>query len=200
MRDFNLSTVLRSPKVINAFEEVDRKDFVRPAYVDCAYDDTPLPIEYGQTISQPSTVAFMLELLELEEGLKVLDVGSGSGWTTALLARIVGKNGEVIGIELIPELVSFGRKNIAKYCNGSNASIFPAGKIVGYPSKAPYDRILVSAGADEVPSELIQQLKVGGILVIPVKNSLYKLVKNSSEIGGVQKEEYPGFVFVPLKE
>ena len=142
----------------------------------------------------------MLELLELKEGLKVLDVGSGSGWTTALLAYIVGKKGEVVGVEVIPELVSFGRENIAKYHNGSNISIFPAEGTVGYPLKSPYDRILVSASADEIPPELIKQLKVWGVMVIPVKNSIYKLVRKSDSISDTSKEEYPGFVFVPLKE
>jgi len=192
--------VLRSPKIIKAFEKVNRKDFVRSEYVGRAYDDIPLPIGYNQTISQPTTVAFMLELLELKEGLKVLDVGSGSGWTTALLANIVGKKGEVVGVELIPELVNFGRENIGKYCNGSNVNIFPAEGTIGYPLKSPYDRILVSASADEIPLELIKQLKVSGVLVIPVKNSIYKLIRKSNDISDVSKEEYPGFVFVPLRK
>ena len=200
MHNFNLSNVLRSPKIIKAFEKVNRKDFVRSEYVGRAYDDIPLPIGYNQTISQPTTVAFMLELLELKEGLKVLDVGSGSGWTTALLANIVGKKGEVVGVELIPELVNFGRENIGKYCNGSNVNIFPAEGTIGYPLKSPYDRILVSASADEIPLELIKQLKVSGVLVIPVKNSIYKLIRKSNDISDVSKEEYPGFVFVPLRK
>lgn len=200
MHNFNLSNVLRSPKIIKAFEKVNRKDFVRSEYVRRAYDDIPLPIGYNQTISQPTTVAFMLELLELKEGLKVLDVGSGSGWTTALLANIVGKKGEVVGVELIPELVNFGRENIGKYCNGSNVNIFPAEGTIGYPLKSPYDRILVSASADEIPLELIKQLKVSGVLVIPVKNSIYKLIRKSNDISDVSKEEYPGFVFVPLRK
>jgi len=200
VHNFNLSNVLRSPKIIKAFEKVNRKDFVRSEYVRRAYDDIPLPIGYNQTISQPTTVAFMLELLELKEGLKVLDVGSGSGWTTALLANIVGKKGEVVGVELIPELVNFGRENIGKYCNGSNVNIFPAEGTIGYPLKSPYDRILVSASADEIPLELIKQLKVSGVLVIPVKNSIYKLIRKSNDISDVSKEEYPGFVFVPLRK
>ena len=196
----NLSNVWSSPGIIKAFEKVDRKDFVRSEDVDHAYDNVPLPIGYNQTISQPTTVAFMLELLELKEGLKALDVGSGSGWTTALLANILGKKGEVIGVETIPELVNFGRKNIAKYRKGLNVNIFPAGETIGYPLKSPYDRILVSASADEIPLELIKQLKVLGILVIPVKNSIYKLVRRSNDINDILKEEYPGFVFVPLRK
>lgn len=199
MTEFSLSNVLKSPEVIEAFKKVDRKDFVKSEHADLAYVDTALPIGYGQTISQPSTVVFMLELLEPKGGLKVLDVGSGSGWTAALLACIVGKKGEVVGVELVSNLVSFGRENVAKYCDGSNVNIFPAGEVVGYPSKSPYDRILVSASASMIPSELIEQLKVGGIMVIPIKNSIYKIIKRSDDVDDVTKEEYPGFVFVPLK-
>ena len=200
MRNLNLSNIPRSPKVSRAFEKIDRKDFVRPEYIDHAYEDIPLPIGYNQTISQPTTVSFMLELLELKEGLKVLDVGSGSGWAAMLLAYIVGKKGEVVGVEVIPELVSFGGENIAKYRNGLNISILPAEGTIGYPLKSPYDRILVSASADEIPLELIKQLKVWGVMVIPVKNSIYKLVRKSGSISDTLKEEYPGFVFVPLKK
>ena len=142
----------------------------------------------------------MLELLELKRGLKVLDIGSGSGWTTALLGYIVGKKGKVVGVEVIPELVNFGRNNIAKYCHELNINIFSAGEVIGYPLNAPYDRILVSASADKISKELIKQLKIFGILVIPVKNSIYKLVRKSSNIDDVLKEEYPGFVFVPLRK
>ena len=188
-----------SIKIVEAFEKVDRRDFVLSEYADYAYEDIPLPIGYNQTISQPSTVAFMFELLEPMEGLKVLDVGSGSGWTTALLAQIVGESGVVVGIEVIPELVNFGRSNIAKYCNKPSVNIFPAAETFGYPLKSPYDRILVSASSDEIPLELIKQLKVGGIMVIPIKNSLYKVSKKSDNLNDISTEEYPGFVFVPLK-
>ncbi len=107
--------VLKTPKIIEAFKKIDRKDFVKEEFLEEAYFDTPLPIGFGQTISQPYTVAFMLELLEPKEGDTVLDIGSGSGWTTALLAYIVGNKGKVIGVERIKELVEFGKKNLAKY-------------------------------------------------------------------------------------
>jgi len=106
--------VLKTKAIIDAFQAVDRIDFVPLKYLDEAYGDYPLPIGYGQTISQPFTVAFMLELLQPQKGDKILDVGSGSGWTTALLAHIVQEEGSVRGIELIPELVAFGKKNLNK--------------------------------------------------------------------------------------
>jgi len=180
-----------------AFRNIDRKDFVPEEYLDQACGDYPLPIGFGQTISQPSTVAFMFELLNPKEGDKVLDVGSGSGWTTALLADIVGEKGRVFGVELVLELVELGRKNLSKYDKYLNAQIYLAGKHLGLPGKAPFDRILVSASGEEIPEELIKQLKVGGVMVVPVLNSVWK-IKRVSE-SGVEKEEYPGFVFVPLK-
>ncbi len=199
MTKLSLPGVLNSQDIKKAFENVDRKDFVRLEHLDLAYEDIPLPIGYGQTISQPTTVAFMLKLLQLKKGLKVLDVGVGSGWTTALLAHIVGEEGQVTGVEIIPELVEFGKQNISKYCKGLNVKIFPAEKELGYKLGSPYDRILISASGDEVPTSLIRQLKKDGIMVIPVKNSIWKVIRKSPDTDDIWKEEYPGFVFVPLK-
>ncbi|PIP86757.1 L-isoaspartyl protein carboxyl methyltransferase, partial [Candidatus Campbellbacteria bacterium CG22_combo_CG10-13_8_21_14_all_43_18] len=156
----------------------------------------PLPIGEGQTISQPTVVAFMLELLELEEGQKVLDVGSGSGWTTALIRDIVGPSGEVYGLERQPNLVEFGRANLGKF-NFRKAEIFQAKEgVLGYPERGPYDRILVSAAYDEIPQELIKQLKAGGIMVAPVRDSILKISKKSED--EIEKEGFQGFYFVPL--
>jgi protein-L-isoaspartate(D-aspartate) O-methyltransferase len=188
---------LESSRVIKAFEKIDRADFVLPEYRDSTYGNFPLPINHGQTISQPATVAFMLELLQVEEGDRVLDVGSGSGWTTALLAEIVGNSGEVVGVEIVPELVEFGSDNLGKY-RFSNARIIEAEEGgLGYQPGAPYDKILVSASANNISDQLINQLKTGGRLVIPVKNSIWKVDKVSDD--KVKREEFPGFVFVPLK-
>src|SRR3972149_2720436 len=107
--------ILKTPSIIDAFEKVDRKDFVPEELKDRAYLNTPLPIGYGQTISQPLTVAFMLELLQPEKGNKILEIGSGSGWQTALLAYIVSGERKVFAAELIPELMAFGRQNVATY-------------------------------------------------------------------------------------
>jgi len=186
---------LKTPLIIQAFKKVDRKDFVLPEYRDSAYLDEALPIGFGQTISQPLTVAFMMELLASQGGGRILDVGSGSGWTIALLGEIAGQSGKVFGVERIPELVAFGRNNLAKY-KFENAEILLVGKELGLPQEAPFDRILVSAAAEELPQELINQLKVGGRMVIPIKNSIWQIDKISEQ--EIKREEYVGFSFVPL--
>jgi protein-L-isoaspartate(D-aspartate) O-methyltransferase len=189
------SGVLKSENIKKAFLNIDRKDFVTEEYNDLAYMDTALPIGYEQTISQPYTVVFMLELLDLKQGQNVLDIGSGSGWSTALLSKIVGKEGTVHALELIEDLVQMGRENIAKY-NIVNASISKAKEELGMPGEV-FDRILVSAAADEFPEELLGQLKENGIIVIPIKDSIFKFKKVSGK--EIEKEEYFGFSFVELK-
>lgn len=183
-----------SKEIEKAFEKIERQDFVLDEYKSQADFDYPLPIGFGQTISQPTTVAFMLNLLDPKPGEKILDVGSGSGWTTALLAEVVGKEGKLIGAERIKELVDFGNENLKKY-QLSNAQVFLAEKALGFPNQAPFDRILVSAAAREVPEGLIIQLKIGGRLVIPVVSSIWQIDRGKIKN---RKKEYPGFAFVPL--
>jgi len=186
---------LRSPHIIEAFHEVDRKYFIPENYRDYIYVDRPLPIGKDQTISQPSTVAFMLEQLQPKRGDSILDIGSGSGWTTALLCHIVGEEGSVLGLERVDELVHQGQENLAKLHSGKHCRIEKAGTQLGKPGEK-FDRILVSASAEEIPEELFTQLKTGGILVVPVKNSIFRFEKISDE--KIKAEEFPGFVFVPL--
>ncbi len=189
--------VLKTPRIQEAFKAVDRADFVVADYHAECYEDYPLSIGHGQTISQPSTVAFMLELLEPRWGQKILDIGCGSGWTTALLANIAGDEGSVIGLERIPELVAFGKRNLAKY-RFLNANIEQAGDALGKESQAPFDRILVSAGARKLPEALVAQLALGGILVAPVGNAIVRIEKRSD--GTINRQVHEGFVFVPLIE
>lgn len=181
--------------ILQAFQTFDRRDFIPPGSKDLAYLDTPLPIGYGQTISQPATVRIMLKWLTPKEGDKVLDVGSGSGWTSAILSDIVGPKGKVCAVELIPELVRQGRINCAKY-NLKNIHFFQASSEYGLPGHAPFDRILVSASANKLPKKLLSQLKIGGKLVIPVKYDILEITKiNDEEFDTVT---HPGFIFVPL--
>jgi protein-L-isoaspartate(D-aspartate) O-methyltransferase len=187
--------VLKTEQIKNAFEKIDRKDFVDPDYAEEAYEDYPLPISYGQTISQPTTVAFMLELLDLKGDEKVLDVGSGSGYTTALLAEILNVGGEVLGIELIPELAEKGKRNLNRY-NFKNARI-EHGDGRKFDKDEMFDRILVNAASDDIPANFTKLLKPGGIVVIPVRHSIVKIEKNSN--GDLSGREFPGFSFVPLK-
>jgi len=186
--------VLRSPKIKEAFRTVDRKYFVPDSFGDEIYGDYPLPIGEDQTISQPTTVAFMLELLDAGEGDRVLDIGSGSGWTTALLGFLAGEKGEVVGLERQPALVAKGCKNIEPF-HFKHVRIEQAGETLGMPGEQ-FDAILVSASAPEIPEQLFAQLKTGGTLVIPVQNSIYRFTKLSET--EIRQEEYPGFIFVPL--
>jgi protein-L-isoaspartate(D-aspartate) O-methyltransferase len=190
--------VAHTPRIYDAFVHIDRRHFVPLFHKAQAYYDQPLPIGHHQTISQPYTVGFMLELLRPEPGHKVLDVGSGSGWTTALLAHIVGPTGSVDGVERIPELVDKSRKAVARF-NMPQLKIHECEPgVLGLPKLAPFDRILVSAAAQEVPQELLNQLASPGVLVLPVQHGLVQVIKD--EHGNVHTETYEGFLFVPLME
>lgn len=190
-----ISGVLKTPEIIEAFLNVDRRYFVPNELKDKAYIDASLPIGNDQTISQPSTVAFMLELLEPERGDDILDIGSGSAWTTSLLCYIAGKNGKVTGLERVEKLIEQGRKNLDKFNLYGNCQIEKAKDEIGLPGME-FDRILVSASAREFPQTLLHQLKKGGTMVIPVKNSIIKIERSHDD--KILQSEYPGFVFVPL--
>lgn len=188
------SGALKTERIIEAFEKIDRSLFVPERYAGYVYEDRPLPIGSDQTISQPTTVAIMLELLQPKRGDRILDIGSGSGWTTALLGHIVGEKGEVIGLERQKTLVELGRRNIEPF-GFTHVRIEQANDVLGLPGER-FDAILVSASAPQIPEQLFVQLNPGGVLVIPVRNSIFRFTKLSeTEIG---QEEYPGFIFVPL--
>ena len=193
---------LKNDLIIDAFSEISRIEFLPEDLEREHMADVALPIGYGQTISQPKTVAMMLELLDPGRGQNILDIGSGSGWMTALLCYMVGREGHVTALDSISELSEWGKKNVGKYENyikdekGGIAEFYVADGKEGFVKNAPYDRIIVSASTKEVPEELKKQLKVGGKMVIPVNDSLWYLEKKGEN--DFQKEEYPGFSFVPL--
>ncbi len=189
---------LKTPKIIEAFKKIGRADFVSEDLKEEADLNIPLPIGYGQTISQPLTVAFMLELLQPEQGNRILDIGSGSGWNTALLAEIVGPSGKVFAIERLKELCDFGQRNVAKYSfieKGITEFICVDGT-KGWSEKAPFDRIIAAASAKEMPLAWQEQLKVPGRLVVSIKESIWLWIKKDEKV--FEKKEYPGFAFVPL--
>jgi len=190
--------VLKTPRIIEAFEKIDRADFVLPEMRDDAYIDAPLSIGEGQTISQPLTVAFMIELLQPKSGDKIFEVGFGSGWQTALLAEIIGESGKVFAVERIRGLFEFGTKNISKYnfIKKGIVKTILGDATIGLKKYAPFDKIIAAASAQEVPDEWLKELKIGGRLVMPVRNSIWLYIKKSEK--EFEKQEFPGFVFVPL--
>lgn len=180
-------------RVAVAMREVDRRRFLPAEYRSWAEVDEPVPIGHGGTNSQPSTVAYMLRLLDPRPGMHVLDVGSGSGWTSELLAWLIGPSGTVVASEIVPELVAMGRANIT----APNVRTLQAVRgVLGAPDEAPFDRILVSADPGRMPDALVAQLAVGGRMVIPVAGAMLVV---SHPRRGYAIHEAPGmFRFVPL--
>ncbi|RLF12954.1 MAG: protein-L-isoaspartate O-methyltransferase, partial [Thermoprotei archaeon] len=162
-----------------------------------AYHDTPLEIGHGQTISAPHMVALMCEELELERGLKVLEVGAGSGYHSAVISRIIGEEGMVYSIERIPDLVEFARGNLER-AGIRNVEVVEGDGSMGLPEHAPYDRILVTCSAPDIPDPLVEQLKDGGIILIPVGRTFSVLVKGLKRGNKVVRKEICGCAFVPL--
>ncbi|MFH1584705.1 MAG: protein-L-isoaspartate O-methyltransferase [Patescibacteria group bacterium] len=192
--------VLKTPRIVQAFRAIKREDFLSPDMRQLANEDEALPLGLGQTISQPSVVAFMLELLGPQEGERVLDIGAGSGWTTALLAAVVGEKGRVVGIEVFPELAELAKTNVAQYgfLEKGLVEIFCKDGAEGHTAEAPYERILVSAALPrkELPPAWKEELGPGGTLVVPIGDSLWRFEK--TEDGEWKEREYPGFLFVPF--
>lgn len=195
--------VLKSPYLIRAFGEVDRKNFVPEHFRNQAYEDVPLSIGYGQTISQPYTVAFMLGLLDPRPGETMLDIGAGSGWQTALLSHVAGQDeyhGRVWALERIPELCTLAQKNLAAYPELKKRVSFFCESAVTLPSVLPVliQKIICAAELRTIPEEWIRRLGAGGTLVCPVESRIKKLVKRAGN--AVQEESYDGFAFVPFIE
>lgn len=211
---------MKTPEIVEAFKAIDRIDFVPEEYQSEAYVNAPLPIGFGQTISQPLTVAFMIELLEPKSGDKILEIGAGSGWQTAILSYIIGKSQitnrttdespggaqqaigvqpKVVAIERIEELKVMAGKNVERYgfVSSGVVQIIKADGSKGYRKEAPYDKIIAgAASAGEVPEEWRKQLKIGGRIVSPVGQSIQVIDKVSKN--EFSQKEYFGFSFVPL--
>lgn len=189
---------IQSDIVETAFQNVDRAQFVLPEYTFRAYTDRSLPILHDQTISAPSTVAFMLEVSDLKSGLNVLEIGCGSGYNAALIAEIVGEQ-NMVTIERIPELAEWGQKNLESA--GYNIKVVIKDGTRGYPKKAPYDRIISTAAAPKIPEPWIKQVKVKGLIVSPVgpQHWYQELEIGKKTKDGTLSISYHGEVaFVPL--
>ena len=186
------------PKILNSIETIDRSSFISKSFLNRSLEDIPLPIECGQTISQPSLVALMMQQLEIPYRSKVLEIGTGSGYQTAILSRLSSR---VYSIERYKELVDIAKIRLANL-NISNVIILLMDGFFGYSPQAPFDRIILTAAVEEIPDLLINQLKVGGVMIIPVglsnqKQSLLKVVKTEK---GLDIKELMSVRFVPMRE
>jgi protein-L-isoaspartate(D-aspartate) O-methyltransferase len=183
-----------------AMLRVPREEFVPETLRHLAYVDEPLPIGHGQTISAPSMVAIMTSHLKARPGHRVLEIGTGSGYQAAILAEIVGDSGHVYTVERIPELARIARRNLEKTGYAKRVTVIVNDGTLGYRERAPYDRIIVTASSPDIPKPLLDQLKPGGILVIPVGDRymqrLYIVHKNMD--GSIRIEKGVYCLFVPL--
>ena len=187
-----------SPEILDCIESIDRSHFVSKSFLDRCMEDIALPIECGQTVSQPSLVGFMTQQLEIPNRSKVLEIGTGSGYQTAILSRLSSR---VYSIERYKKLVDMAKLRLAKL-NISNVIILLMDGFFGYSLQAPFDRIILTAAVEEIPNLLISQLKVGGIMIIPVglsnqKQSLLKVIKTEK---GLDIKELMSVRFVQMKE
>ena len=191
---------LKTEKIISAFENIPRHLFVSVDTAEYAYEDIALQTIGESTISQPSTVAYMLELLQPKEGETVLEIGTGSGWEACLLAYCVGSKGLVVTIEIDQAVAEFGKHNIAKTGFRNIIKVVGDGS-VGYPEKAPYDKIVYTAATPEIPRQMMAQLKTGGRVIAPVGTQAMQTLKIIDKISERKMEEkdYAEFQFVPLR-
>lgn len=189
---------ITNKNVLKAIEKIRREFFVNKAYKDMSYEDRALPLIKNQTISQPYTVAYMLQELELKKGMKVLEIGAGSGYNAALIAEII-KPGKVFSIEIVKDLVKIAKTNIKK-TKLNNVKIIEADGSKGYKKEAKYNRIIFTAAAPEIPKPLKDQLKDNGILLGPVGGDYgQSLIKCKKIKNKFEYENLGGFIFVPLK-
>ncbi|MGI0057242.1 MAG: protein-L-isoaspartate(D-aspartate) O-methyltransferase [Nitrosarchaeum sp.] len=191
------SGFLNDDKVEFAIRKIPRHEFVPILLKEEAYEDTPLAIMKNQTISQPSVVSRMTEWLDIREGQKILEIGSGSGWQTAILSYLVG-NGKIYSIERHSELADFAKKNLDKLGINNIKVILGDGNL-GFSEESPFNRIIVTAACKKVPESLLEQLSTDGLLIAPVgefQQSLILLKK--TDHGIVEIKNQPGYVFVPL--
>ena len=181
--------------VDDAMDAVSRAEFLPDTARSRAAYDGPIQIGHGQTNSQPRTVAAMLRLLDVQPGHHVLDVGAGSGWTTALLAHLAGPSGSVVGVELLADIAEWGAANLARtsYEWASIRAATPG--VLGVPEDAPYDRILVSADAATMPQPLLDQLADDARMVVPVRGTMLLVVRRGEE---VEVSQHGAYRFVPL--
>ncbi len=187
---------LKSDNIISTFFKVSRWEFVPEELKKFTTSDEPIPIGYGQTMSAPHMVAIMLELLDIKEGENILEIGTGSGWNTALMAELTGPEGSITTIEYVKDLHEQAKKNLEEFFNVE--CIKGDGK-EGYSKNAPYDKIIVTCAAKEIPKALEEQLADGGLIVIPIGSVIMQeLIKGTKKGKWIEKENCGLCKFVPM--
>jgi protein-L-isoaspartate(D-aspartate) O-methyltransferase len=206
IQNYRLRGLIKDEIAFKAFKEVPREKFLPKNFQSSAYSDHPLPLmNTGQTISAPHMTIMILEYLELSPGLKVLEVGAGSGYQAALIAAAITsdkKTGHVYSLEIVPELVGFAQKNVEETGYDDRVTIISGDGTLGYEAASPYDRIILTAAGPELPPPLFKQLEIGGILVMPVGTPrmwqvMTRFRKNSKT--EFSKEVLSSVAFVPLR-
>ncbi len=189
--------IVKDPLIANALKNIRRGDFIPEEYKDLAYNDQPIPLGYGQTTSQPTVIAQMLQLLHPAPGKKYLEIGAGSGYVTALLSFIAGNEGKVYALERNQYLIDFARNNLSKYPNLKNYELMFKDGSSGLASKAPFDYIYSAAAFVNIPEAIKNQLVVGGKLVSPTQENDIRLIERISPTD-FDERVYEGFIFVPV--
>jgi len=182
-------------EILEVMGKVDRKDFISEGNSDEVYEDHPLSIGYGQTISQPYTVAFMLQELELKKGDKVLEIGTGSGWNAALISGIIGEKGKIYSAEIVKELAEKAKEKLKNY---KNIVVLNTDASYGLAEYAPYNKIILTAAPNKIAEEFKEQLADEGILLAPVGEYAQKLIKLTKRKNKFIEMEKGDFLFVPL--
>lgn len=192
------SGYLNEHKIELAIRKCPRHKFVPKAFLDIAYENIPIPLMKNQTISQPIVVSKMTEWLNVSDGQKILEVGSGSGWQSAILSFLVGEKGKVFSIDRHPELVEFAKKNLSKL-SIRNVDVILSDGSLGLSQESPFDRIIVTAACKKIPPPLLEQLAIDGLLIAPVGEYFQSLVLYKKTPDGiVEIKNQSGYAFVPL--
>jgi protein-L-isoaspartate(D-aspartate) O-methyltransferase len=194
------SGFIKSESVVRAFRDVPRHLFMPPECKEFAYEDIALPIGKGATISQPSTVATMVELLQPKKGEKILEIGTGSGWEACLLSKCAGEGGMVVTIEIDPEISKAAEANMARVRHGHIRTVVGDGSL-GCNDSAPYDKIIYAAATPEVPMQVLLQLKLHGRAVAPIGSKTMQVLTAIDKVSekGIDEHRYGTYKFLPLR-
>ncbi|MFA5743359.1 MAG: protein-L-isoaspartate O-methyltransferase [Candidatus Nanoarchaeia archaeon] len=179
--------LIKHDEILRAFYKIKREEFLPDYLKELAYSDAPLPISTTETMNQVSTTLFFIDVLNPKEGQTIYEIGTGSGYSTAILSELVGKKGKIISFELDKEIYQKAKNNLKNY---PNVTVILGNGLKGYPDNAPYDGIILFGALDEIPKKLVSQMKVNGVLVYPQGSILQTLTKITRKEKGIKKEEF----------